>query len=36
MSYLDPAWLAQRHGLTPAVAAPLAAVDRLTAQVAAG
>jgi uncharacterized protein (DUF302 family) len=34
MSYLDPAWLADRHGLTAALAAPLSAVDRLTDQVA--
>jgi uncharacterized protein (DUF302 family) len=35
MSYLDAGWLAARHGLASELAAPLAAVDRLTAQVAA-
>jgi uncharacterized protein (DUF302 family) len=35
MSYLDPAWLAARHGLAAPLAAPLSAVDRLTDQVAA-
>jgi uncharacterized protein (DUF302 family) len=30
MSYLDPAWLAARHGLTAQLAAPLSAVDKLT------
>jgi uncharacterized protein (DUF302 family) len=34
MSYLDAAWLAARHGLATELAAPLSAVDRLTAQVA--
>jgi uncharacterized protein (DUF302 family) len=34
MSYLDPAWLAARHGLSGALAAPLSAVDRLTDRVA--
>jgi uncharacterized protein (DUF302 family) len=33
MSYLDAAWLAARHGLTAELAAPLSAVDGLTAQV---
>jgi uncharacterized protein (DUF302 family) len=35
MSYLDAAWLAPRHGLAAELAAPLSAVDGLTAQVAA-
>jgi hypothetical protein len=35
MSYLDAGWLAARHGLDTELAAPLSAVDRLTAQVAA-
>jgi len=35
MSYLDAAWLAARHGLTSELAAPLSAVDSLTAEVAA-
>jgi uncharacterized protein (DUF302 family) len=35
MSYLDAGWLAARHGLTAELAAPLSAVDGLTAQVAA-
>jgi uncharacterized protein (DUF302 family) len=35
MSYLDASWLAARHGLATELAAPLSAVDRLTAQVAA-
>jgi uncharacterized protein (DUF302 family) len=35
MSYLDSTWLAERHGLTPQLAAPLAAVDKLTDKVAA-
>ena len=35
MSYLDAGWLAARHGLATELAAPLSAVDRLTAQVAA-
>jgi uncharacterized protein (DUF302 family) len=35
MSYLDSAWLAERHGLTAALAAPLSAVDGLTDQAAA-
>ncbi|HEV8649942.1 MAG TPA: DUF302 domain-containing protein [Actinomycetes bacterium] len=35
MSYLDAAWLAARHGLATELAAPLSAVDGLTAQVAA-
>jgi uncharacterized protein (DUF302 family) len=34
MSYLDAAWLTARHGLATELAAPLSAVDRLTAQVA--
>jgi uncharacterized protein (DUF302 family) len=34
MSYLDGAWLAARHGLTATEAGPLAAPDKLTAQVA--
>ena len=34
MSYLDAAWLAARHGLAAELAAPLSAVDGLTAQVA--
>jgi len=34
MSYLDAAWLAARHGLATELAAPLSAVDGLTAQVA--
>jgi uncharacterized protein (DUF302 family) len=34
MSYLDAGWLAARHGLATELAAPLSAVDRLTAQVA--
>jgi len=34
MSYLDAAWLAARHGLVTELAAPLSAVDGLTAQVA--
>ncbi len=33
MSYLDPAWLAGRHGLTGTLAAPLAAPAALTARV---
>jgi len=33
MSYLDPAWLAGRHGLTGKLAAPLAAPAALTARV---
>jgi uncharacterized protein (DUF302 family) len=35
MSYLDATWLAARHGLASELAAPLSAVDGLTAQVAA-
>jgi hypothetical protein len=35
MSYLDAGWLAARYGLATELAAPLSAVDRLTAQVAA-
>ena len=35
MSYLDAGWLATRHDLATELAAPLSAVDRLTAQVAA-
>jgi uncharacterized protein (DUF302 family) len=35
MSYLDAGWLAARHGLATELAAPLSAVDRLTARVAA-
>jgi uncharacterized protein (DUF302 family) len=35
MSYLDAAWLAARHGLATELAAPLSAIDGLTAQVAA-
>ena len=35
MSYLDPAWLAARHGLAATLAAPLSAVDRVTDRVAA-
>ena len=35
MSYLDATWLAARHGLATELAAPLSAVDRLTAEVAA-
>src|SRR4029453_12970010 len=35
MSSLDASWLAARHGLATELAAPLSAVDRLTAQVAA-
>ena len=35
MSYLDARWLATRHDLATELAAPLSAVDRLTAQVAA-
>ena len=35
MSYLDAGWLAASHGLDTELAAPLSAVDRLTAQVAA-
>jgi hypothetical protein len=35
MSYLDAGWLAARHGLDTELGAPLSAVDRLTAQVAA-
>jgi uncharacterized protein (DUF302 family) len=35
MSYLDAAWLAARHGLAAAQAAPLAAPGRLAAKVAA-
>jgi uncharacterized protein (DUF302 family) len=34
MSYLDAGWLAARHGLASELAAPLSAVDGLTAQVA--
>jgi uncharacterized protein (DUF302 family) len=34
ISYLDAAWLAARHGLATELAAPLSAVDGLTAQVA--
>jgi uncharacterized protein (DUF302 family) len=34
MSYLDPAWLAARHGLSGDLAAPLSAADRLTDRVA--
>jgi uncharacterized protein (DUF302 family) len=34
MSYLDPVWLAARHGLGAELAAPLSAVDRLTGMVA--
>jgi len=34
MSYLDSAWLAERHGLAPRLAAPLSATGRLTDQVA--
>ena len=34
MSYLDSAWLAERHGLAPTLAAPLSATSRLTDQVA--
>ena len=34
MSYLDAGWLAARHGLAAELAAPLSAVDGLTAQVA--
>ena len=34
MSYLDSAWLAERHGLAPRLAAPLSATDGLTDQVA--
>jgi uncharacterized protein (DUF302 family) len=33
MSYLDAAWLAARHGLATELAAPLSAVDSLTAEV---
>ena len=33
MSYLDPAWLAGRHGLTGKLAAPLAAPAALTARI---
>lgn len=33
MSYLDPAWLAARHGLTGDLAAPLAAPAVLTARI---
>lgn len=35
MSYLTPAWLAHRHGLSAEVVAPLSAVDKVTGQVAA-
>ena len=35
MSYLDPQWLAGRHGLAADLAAPLAAPGRLAARVAA-
>ena len=35
MSYLDPAWLAERHGLSATLAAPLSAAGRLADQVAA-
>jgi uncharacterized protein (DUF302 family) len=35
MTYLDPAWLAARHGLTGPLAAPLSAPAALTAKVAA-
>jgi uncharacterized protein (DUF302 family) len=34
MSYLDPAWLAARHGLSGDLAAPLSAAGRLTDRVA--
>jgi uncharacterized protein (DUF302 family) len=34
MTYLDPAWLAARHGLTGPLAAPLSAPATLTAKVA--
>jgi len=34
MSYLTPSWLADRHGLAPALVAPLAEVDVLTDKVA--
>jgi uncharacterized protein (DUF302 family) len=34
MSYLDPAWLAARHGLSGDLAAPLSAAERLTHRVA--
>ena len=34
MSYPDPAWLAERHGLTGSLAAPLTAPAALTARVA--
>lgn len=34
MSYLDGAWLAERHGLPGADAAPLEAPDKLTAKIA--
>jgi len=33
MSYLDPNWLAARHGLTPDLSGPLSAVAALTGQV---
>jgi uncharacterized protein (DUF302 family) len=33
MTYLDPAWLAARHGLTGPLAAPLAAPAALTARI---
>ncbi|HET6986629.1 MAG TPA: DUF302 domain-containing protein [Kribbella sp.] len=33
MSYVDPPWLAARHGLDEDLAAPLSAVDQLTTQV---
>jgi uncharacterized protein (DUF302 family) len=33
MSYLDAAWLAARHSLATELAAPLSAVDSLTAEV---
>lgn len=29
ISYLDPAWLAARHGLSPQLAAPFSAVEKL-------
>ena len=35
MSHLDASWLAARHGLTPELAAPLAAAGNLAAKVAA-
>ena len=36
MTYLDPAWLAARHGVDPERAPPLSAAERVTASVAAG